>query len=265
MIQIDFNGSPQKILEKIKNLREQKGREEETLSVIDKAIGCGHNFVINLFWEEATVYQHILMNELSKPQGSQDFKKKKKALLGMEAATLNAKFYVEKYDLIQWRSRLYRFLGRISDYKGDYKLSVEQYEKSLKFAKKDPDYVESGYPRWFEIEGFLSFALIMAGRSSEGVSLAKQIYKKYDQTQEGRDIRKKDYFTWAVWKTGVPVRTIGALIEKRITFNKKEVLGWLAEAERDLSFPKGKSTWGDKSFRFRKDEIASIKRTLERN
>ena len=64
------------ILEKIKSLREQKGREKDVLALIDRALGFGHDFVINLFWEEALTFQHLLMTELSKARSSQDFVRK---------------------------------------------------------------------------------------------------------------------------------------------------------------------------------------------
>ena len=86
MLQITQKTSPQEISEYIKSLREQRGKEKETLEVINKALGYGHDFVINLFWEEALTYQHILMNDSSNHP----------ALINMENVILQSKFLIEK-------------------------------------------------------------------------------------------------------------------------------------------------------------------------
>ena len=75
-------------------------------------------------------------------------------------------------------------------------------------------------------------------------------------------MKKKDYYIWAIWKSGIPIRTVSALLDKRFTFNKKEMLKFIDEAERILAVPKGVRTWGDEKFTFRNDEIANLKRRL---
>ncbi len=246
-------------MDEIASLREQKGKEKEALALIEKALSFGYGLVINLFWEEALVYQHTVMVEDAKPEEERNERKRREALRKMEEAILKGKFHVEKYKLRVWESRLHRFLGRLNDYKGDFNKSVSEYKKAIPLARLDPDFTQKGYPRWLELEGFLAYALVMSGKTEEGISLAKGTFKKFDTTREGEALAKKDYYTWAVWKSGISIRVIGALLKRGITFSRKQMVIWLAEAEKVLAYPKDAKIWGDKNFQFRKDEIASIR------
>lgn len=220
---ITTNTSPEEISDYIKNLREQKGKEVEVLKVVDSALEYGHDFVINLFWEEALTYQHMVMND---PLN-------RGALMKMQESILKAKFYITKYKLTHWNSRLYRFLGRLSDYQKDYKKAVNFYKKAIKFYKTDPE-IKLGYPRNLELEAFLSFSLIMSGSFSKGSKLAKTTYKKFFETKEGRNLKKLDYMTWGIWMSGITIRTINAFVDKKLLFNRKEFLSWLNETEKYL-------------------------------
>lgn len=257
--------SPQTLWDFISKLREQKGKEKQTLRVIDQAIKVGHAFIVNLFFEEALVYQHMVMAEGSKDTEKKDKNKQVRALAKMEEAIKKAEFYVRKYRLKVWESRLHRFLGRLYDYEGLFEKSVVEYKKAIPLAKLDPDYTEKGYPRWMELKGFLAYSLLMSGQVQDGVRLAKDSYQELKESRDAMYLMKKDYFTWAVWLSGIPIRTIAALIEKRMTFNRREMLNWLSEAGRLLVIPKGEKTWGDKNFQFRKDEIVALKRRLRQN
>ncbi|MFZ5932696.1 MAG: tetratricopeptide repeat protein [Patescibacteria group bacterium] len=226
----------------VASLREGKGKEKETLSLIERALRFGQGVVVNLLWERILVYQHLVM------QGN------KKALPKMEAATLAAGKYVKQNKLKEWESRSLRFLGRLYDYKGKFSESVKAYKKAIPLARLDPDFVKKGYPRWLELEGFLSSALIKSGKVNEGVNLAKKTFEKFNQSSEGKFLKKKDYYTWAIWKSGIAIRTIEATHSKRF-------LSWLAEVGKDLNPPKGVKIWGD--FSLRRDEIATLKRRVQ--
>lgn len=238
MLQITKNSSPQEISEYIKSIREQKGREKETIAAINKALGYGHDFLINLFLEEALTYQHMFMNNPSD----------KKAILGMKNAVLTAKFYIEKYKLKRWESRLFRFLGRISDCKGEFFKSVGFYKKAIRFCDLDPEPF-----RELELNGFLSYALIMSGKSDEGYKLAREIFDNFDSTTDGRKLKNEDFHTWAVWRSGIIIRTIDAFISKEMNFDKKEMLILLKQVENELK--KG-------DFSYRKAEIRVLKSKL---
>ena len=215
--------SPEEITEHIKVLREQKGKEKETLELIEESLSFGHEFVINLFFEEALTHQHLFMNDQSN----------KKAITDMEKSILKADFYINKYKLTKWKSRLFRFLGRIADYRGQYKKAVGLYRKSIKFVKLDTEPF-----RILELEGLLSFSLMMSGSYSAGYKLARETYNKFRLSPEGKLLNKKDYQTWAIWISGLVMRTIKALLDKKLFFDEDKIEIWLKEVESYLK--KGK-------------------------
>lgn len=223
------------IRQAIGKLREQKGKEKETLKLINEALNFGHDFVINLFFEEALTYQHLYMNDSSN----------KEALSNMEKTILKASFYVNKYKITKLNSRLFRFMGRVADYRGQYKKAISYYKRSIKFVKLDPEPF-----RIFELEAFLSYSIIMSGNYTKGYKLARNIYNKFLNTSEGKNLKTKDYNTWAIWMSGITIRTVSALIEKKISFNLKEIENWVNDTERYLD---KKDT-----FSYRKTEIKEL-------
>lgn len=238
----------EKISEAIARLRERKGKEKDALAWIERGIRFGKGFVANLYFERILVYQHMVI------EGD------KRVLPKMEAATLVAQKYVEANKLGEWRSRTYRFLGRLYDYKGQFAKAVVVYKKALLLAKFDPEYIEKGVPRWLELEGFLANSLVMVGRTKEGMASARKTFAKYDLNKEAMALKRRDYYTWAVWKSGIPIRIINALLVKRIVFDREKMRLWLEEAEKLVNPPKSIKVWGD--FRIRRDEITSLKRRL---
>lgn len=258
---ITLKTPPQTILEAISKWREQKGKEKESLALINQALKVGNDWVINLFWEEALTWQHLIMNENTKLTGA-DKIKKSAALLQMQKAILKAKFYVEKYELRHWKSRVHRFMGRLYDYQGNYKKAATEYKQGLSLVKLDPDFVEKGYPRWLELDAFRSFSLIMGGSIEDGVRLAKSVYKKFD-SKEIQSFKNKDYSAWAIWKTGIPIRTVNALLDKNLSFNKKETVNWINEAEEVLDVVKKSDLWAD--FSYRKAEFGALRKRLQTN
>jgi tetratricopeptide (TPR) repeat protein len=163
MLQITQKTSLQEISEYIKSLREQKGKEKETLSLSEKAIRIGQGFVISTMWEKALSYQHMVMSG------------NKKALLKMEAAILSASKYVNENKLKEWESRNFRFLGRLYDYKNEFGKAIIAYKKSIALVDLDPEPF-----REYELYAFLSYPLIMSGKVYEGLKMSKNVYKKFD-------------------------------------------------------------------------------------
>ena len=219
----------------IGKLREQKGKEKETLKLINDALVLGNEFVINLFFEEALTHQHLYMNDNTN----------KKALRDMEKAILKASSYVNKYRITKLNSRLFRFMGRVADYRGQYKKAINYYKKSIKFVNLDPEPF-----RFLELEAFLSFSTMMSGEYSKGLKLSKIVYNKFLKSPEGEKLKQDDYNTWAIWMSGVTIRTVNALIEKKINFNLQEIEMWIKDTEKYLN-QKG-------NFSYRKSEIKEL-------
>ncbi|MFZ3301654.1 MAG: hypothetical protein WA152_03010 [Microgenomates group bacterium] len=235
--------SPEEIAKYISTLREQKGKEKEVLVLINEALSFGHEFIVSMFFEEALTNQHLYMNDSSN----------KKALIDMQNSVLKAGFYINKYNLTRWQSRYFRFLGRIEDYKKNFKKSSFYYKKSIKYIKSDPEQF-----RIFELEGFLAFAILMSGQIDKGYKYSKKVYSKYVNTKNGILLKKKDYFTWAVWRSGVAIRTINALIDNKANFKLIEIKKWLDEVETELNV-KGYD------FSYRKSELLDLKEKLKLN
>lgn len=201
----------------IGNLREQKGKERETLKLIDESLSFGHDFVANLYFEKALVYQHL------------------KSISEMEEAVLKAKFYIDKYKLISLKTRFFTFLGKVEDLKGRYDKAAINYKKAGKS---------------FEVLGHLSYSMIMSGQSKKGYKLAKDIYQKFFESKEGKELKKKNYNTWAVWMSGITIRTVNAILDKKLNFDLKEVEKWISDTEKYLNIK-------DK-FSYRKQEVKEL-------
>lgn len=234
--------SPEEISEYIKNLREQKGKEKQTLEAINKAFTFGHDFVVNLFFEEALTYQHMVMNDPSN----------KAALLKMQESVFKAEYYIKKYKLTHWNSRLFRYKGRLSDYKKDYKKAVEFYKKSIYFVKSDSEPF-----RRLELEAFLSYSQIMSGKYDTGYKLARKTYNKFFNSKEGKNLRSYDNQTWGIWASGITIRTINAFLDKKLIFKRGEFENWLFDTEKLLKTKK--------DFSYRLDEIKVLKKKLLSN
>ncbi len=225
----------EEIRQKIAKLREQKGKEKETLKLIEEALSFGHGFVVNLFFEEALTYQHLYMSDSSN----------KKALSDMEKTILKASFYVNKFKLNEWNSRLYRFMGRVADYRGQYKKAISYYKKAIKFVNLDPEPF-----RILELKAFISYSIIMLGKYNEGYKHAKKTYNEFINSGEGKKLMKDDYQTWAIWLSNITNRTVNALIDKKVNFNLKDIENWITDTEKYLD--------KKNSFSYRKEEIKEL-------
>ncbi len=242
LLKITSKTSLQEIVTYIQNIREEKGKEKEVLKTINESLRFGHDFIINLFWEEALTYQHIYMSDSSNTS----------ALSQMENTVIKAKFYIEKYKLIKWNSRLYRFLGRICDYKKQFNKAVFYYKKAVRLVKSD-------YEPWriLELEGFLSHSLIMSGKHTQGMKIFKSVHNKFLDSKIGKFLYKVDHNTWAIWLSGIVIRTINAVIDKKLKLNSEETKAWISLVEEEIS-QKNK-------FEYRREELERLKSRLMLN
>lgn len=243
--------------------REQKGKDSQTLDFVDGILHRTHDLILELILEKHLVYQHMVMEEDAKPFSKRNKKRRDLGLKGMKQAALEAQKWMIQNRLKNWESRVNRCLGRVADYNKDYKKAILCYKKAIATSKKDPEWTDLKVPRWLELEAFLAYSTLMQGNLAKGILLSKQVYKKFVTSKEALYLRKVDYPTWAIWTTGIPIRTTKALIEKKAKFDKKEVLDWLGEASKLIEKPVGGNKWvGKIDFGFRKDEISSLKRQL---
>lgn len=190
----DIKAPIKQIGETIATLREKKGKENEALYLINKALYAAHDFVVKLILEKHIVYQHEVMKEKAKAQGERSNARIKEDTGLMGEAAQEAKDYVKKSNLDRWVSRVEARLGRVTDYKGEYKKSIAHYKRAIETSNKDPEQKYEGVPRWLEYEGFLAYSTLMSGRVKKGLSLAREAYKKYDLSV-GRRFKRADYPT----------------------------------------------------------------------
>jgi len=255
---ISLSTPPEKILKMISVLREKKDSDAETILLINKAIDITYDYIVSLLFERAHIYQLNYMTERDKLGGNE--KTLKYSLRKMEEYIHETEIYIKQNNLKRWFHRLYRFLGKVSEYNENYHKAVSYYKKSLKHWRTDPEVVSKGIPRGLELEGFLASALVMCGEVGGGLRLARKVYRKYENTVDGKRLKKQDYTTWAIWRAGIPIFVARGLVERGEKFDKEETLKWLENAEKLLNPPKTIKTWAD--FQYRKDEISSLKKEL---
>jgi tetratricopeptide (TPR) repeat protein len=247
------------VLKTIRQLREKKGKEKEVLGLVEKSISLRRDNIIELLWEKTLLFQHQLMNEDFKGEGK-DLLKRKVALSNMKLSVGEAEFLINRYKLKKWTSRLFRFKGRIADYSKDFKVAINFYKKAIASVKNDPEYIEKKLPRQLELKAFLSYSHLMTGNFKEGLNLARKTYRDFESLQEGKLLKRSDYTTWVIWRTGIPLRTINALIDKKTSFDKQLMKEWLNAVESDLQPPKSTKTWAD--FEFRMNELKALRKKL---
>jgi tetratricopeptide (TPR) repeat protein len=256
------------LMSKISTLREIKGKEKETYELIEDAKKFAksekdYELLIKLHWEESLVAQHEVMNEISKDKKNEEITNK--ALLKMEKAALEAHKIIEQHNLNKMLGTSYRFLGNIYRYKKDYETAEKYFIEALVEYQKTED------KGTLEIRGFMAYCLIQNKELHNGIKLALETFDSFDTSEKGIALKEKDYFTWAVWKSGIIPRIIEALkdtnnlndINKEIDKNK--LLEYLDKSEDILKNPQGKITWGDSAFQLRIDEIKKARELLENN
>jgi len=203
---------------------------------------------IELFFEEVLILQHFFME-------TQD----QKHLQAMKITTNQADKYIKENSLTHWESRLARFNGRVFDYEKKYSEAAQYYQEAIAKVSLDPKYLEN-MAIGLEYEGFLIIDKLHLG-NSDAVSEAEKLYRDYLDTEEGRNLKIRDYTTWAIWRSGVLINLCRTLIELNKTEDYRDkIQEWLKLAEADLQAPVGVQVWSD--FGFRKNEIIKIRESI---
>lgn len=259
--QFDIQAPLKKISRTIASIRETKGRSGESLEMIESALDSAHDFVVTLLLEKHLVYQHEVMEERTKHKKNKS--KIDRFTQKMLDSALEAQTYVRENDLERWMSRVQARLGRAYDYTGDFKKALKAYKKAIQHSDKDPEVVEEGVPRNLEYRGFLAYSTMMSGKVKKGVALAESVYEEFERGV-GLQLKKQDYPVWAIWRTGVAIRTVDGLLKMKEDFDKEWARAWIDEAEELIKEPRGAKKWiGKVDFGFRRDEVKKLKRELK--
>lgn len=249
----------EKFFKLLGGLRETKGCEDTTVNYIRKALSLNHNQVVRLLLEEAHVCQLKAMR--IRDEGGDD-KEIKKYFKEMEKCLDNAKTHIDSYGQRQWLSRYYRYRGRQLDGLKRFRQAIECYQLAIKYFPNDPEY--QSYPsRIYEYQAFMVHDYFFLKGVGVGWRKSKELFLKMQREKLAMDLKRKDYFTWAVWISGIPIRAIQNVVRLRQERKHLEkIKEWIVEIEKILIFPNRKTTWGDKDFSYRRGEIEKIKRDL---
>lgn len=228
-------------LQEISKLREIKGQETEVLKKIDILLPqvSSENDYSNqakLFLEKAFLYQHMVMSHVDESTN----------LKLMEESALNAHDIIVKQNLTDLSGDDLRFLGRVYDYKKDYTQALTFYQQALDFYQKQ------NHPRVLEINAFICANLICQNKVEDGLALAQKTYADFNSSP----LKQSDFYTWAVWKTGIYRRVLKALITQKQEFNHEEIKNILLADQKLL-------VDSNQNFQFRLDEINEALRLLE--
>ncbi|KKT40142.1 hypothetical protein A3K29_04555 [Candidatus Collierbacteria bacterium RIFOXYB2_FULL_46_14] len=232
-------------------LREDTQKQEEALEDIrvlrEYALDRGMpDEVVQLYLEESLIHQHSYM-EKAEPE----------ALANMKRAVEMAGDYVAKNKMVEWESRIHRFLGRVADYEKKYQEAADYYKKAIAEVALDPKFGENRALA-FEYRGFLILDDLRLGDTKAAVAAAEKLYDDYESTAEGAELKARDFTTWAVWRSGVYINLCRALIDMGLLEEYRDaIVKWLDLAESNFQAPDGAVTWSD--FGFRKNEIIKVR------
>ena len=238
-------------LKEIQTLRETKGKEQETLTLINDAIPQAQNdpeMLVTLNWEASLVHQHIVMNEMAKPESDQNQQAISAAKEEMAEHANKAHELIVANNLTDKLPLSHRFLGRVADYSGNYEEAASHYIKALELLPAD------SHSR-LELSALLAYSTVMTGKVDEGMMYARKTYSSFFDTDLGKSLKEKDYYMWAAWMSGIAPRQLKALQDVGVQYDVEEMRKWLEESKAELENPSGKITWADNKFQYRIDEL----------
>src|SRR4030042_3907215 len=187
--------------------REEKGSSEIVLPVFrflreQAKILKEPTLVTQFYQEEFLCGQHMVMEEKAKRLKANPIRAAKGMLIMNKTAKNMEKYMNENEEKIDpvVKNRVFRFLGRHADYQGKYSKSENYYRKGLVYFDSSTEPEERF--NQLELMGFLSYSLIKQGKE-EGIDLAEQTLTDFDESPEGKWLKENNYYTWAVWKSGV--------------------------------------------------------------
>lgn len=254
------------ILADIAYQRERKGTSEvlipQIISVLIEVERLGEkSAVLQLYQEEFLSAQHMVMEERSKRFRVNPIRAAEGFHL-MEISSQAMERYAEANSEgldPTVKARVNRFLGRYMDYKGYYKKSEKYYRKGLEYFDKS-EKPEEKFNR-LEFNGFLSYSLMKQNRTDKGIDLAEQTIKDFDGSEEGKWLKDNNYYTWAVWKSGIEIRTSEHILRKKVSQHIGLAKAFLTDAENILKMPDGTT----ESFRLRLDELDTTRALMSKN
>jgi len=237
-------GSSETLIPRIRRIREQVGKLGDVSTVVQ------------LYQEEFLSASHMVIEEKSRKYKANPIRMAKGFLLMRDTSKTMEKYLTNENLNPVIKARIYRFLGRYSEQKRQYNKSESYYRQGLAYF----DSSEKPEERFNRLEflGFISYSLLKQGRIDEGTYQALLTLKDFDESEEGKWLKENSYQTWAVWKSGIEIRTAEILLSKK---TKSTYLApkLLSDSEKILRMPDGNT----EIFRLRLDELDHAKKQLK--
>jgi len=248
-------GNISETLRKIGLEREKKGAAKSLIPIIDdvrsQAVKAqDFTSATVLYQEKLLCAQHIIMENRRNPA---------KIVEGLSIMVPTSKEMIEfqkkhedKIDPIV-AARSFRFLGRQADLFHQYGKSEKYYRQCLQyFEGLEP--IEQRYNR-LELSGFLSYSLLKQ-RKPGWFDLTQKTLSEFDTSEEGKWLKDNDYYPWAVWKSGIEIRTSDEVLgSKKLRSQYRVNVGeWLGDAESILRMPDGDT----EVFGIRRQELSEV-------
>jgi hypothetical protein len=222
----------QTILRDIGKRREQKGSSEQLIPQIRDLRRQSEKLgdlttVLTLFQEESLCAQHMIMESKT----SNPIRAGKGLLLMTNISKYMSSFQKDNMNKIDpiVNARTFRFLGRQADHLHQFKKSENLYQQALSFFE-NLNKPEQRYHR-LELSGFLAFSQLKQNNPA-WFDLTTKTLSDFDEAPEGIWLKDNNYYTWAVWKSGIEIRNSDSLLGKKSNTlkYKTNIISWLDDA-----------------------------------
>lgn len=213
-------------------------------SAINRAAEIGeHSFALELTQVKFISAQHMIMEEVSKKLHAnsrrilQGRSQMKKSLADMQEQVAEHGDGIS----ILLKSRVSRFEGKFFEISLQFGKAEKAYRKGLEYFK-DAESIEERHNR-LEFQGFLANSLLMQvwnpRKVGQGFEMAVKTIDEFDDSEEGKWIKEVDYYKWAVWKSGIQIRTAQYIKIFHIKNKQEFAQQLLQDARKILVMPNG--------------------------
>lgn len=135
------------------------------------------------------------------------------------------------------KARIPRFFGRHADHMRQYSKSEELYIQCLDNLSQFT--VEDGGFCRLELEGLLSYSQLKQGKKLEGLQRVKNVLSAFDHSPEGIWLKNHNYTDWAIWKSGIQIRTAEHFAKSKNLEDRELAFSLTRDAVDVLNNPKG--------------------------
>jgi hypothetical protein len=246
------------VLKEVARVREQKGTSEFLIPQIDQltetAIRIGdYTSAMRLTQEKYLSAQHMPMESGKKnpTRSLNGLALMRKSINDMSRLKRDHQTEIDPI----WIARVFRFQGRFCE-----SVLVPNYHQSEKYYRRGIRFYNNLEPieqrhQSLELSGFLSFSLLKQGEFV-WYGVAQQTLLDFDESPEGEWLKSHDYYTWAVWKSGIEIRNSNALLgTPKESLYRENIASWLVDADNVLT--------PDHDFSIRRQELSEVQSRLK--